>query len=469
MSQPINVKRRMKNYFLALSVLLSIFCLFNACNDPTSIGSELLGDEQLDLDYTDTLTILAKTVRDADSVLTFSTPSSQPPNFRLTGYLVGNFEDPIFGRSESSIYSRVSLLNRVIPNFARGEFEDQVSLDSMVLVLPWDTLGVYGDTTQDYTLEVYEIDEMLESDREYYSHESFFVKPDPIARVENFNPRPRTLLPSVQPQGESLSDTILANHLRIRLDQFYSSAFFNSDTLNFQNDTLFSEFFKGFHVRATTDNGGMLSFNLNSANAGIFVYYKLDTTQTIYQFPTNFDVTNTVKTANFVHDYSGTIVGDALNGTLKEDSILFVQGMAGVTATLEFPHVESLGRILVNKAELELPLINLSGDGDFDPISQLALEEILDDGTTRPINDLNIAASLGSGNSFITAFGGVVVNGDRYLINMSNQFQEMVDGGVSNKIKILVLNRAAKASRTIIGGPENSELPIKLNLSYTRL
>jgi hypothetical protein len=45
----------------------------------------------------------------------------------------------------------------------------------------------------------------------------------------------------------------------------------------------------------------------------------------------------------------------------------------------------------------------------------------------------------------------------------------MVDGGVSNKIKILVLNRAAKASRTIIGGPENSELPIKLNLSYTRL
>ncbi|MCR9288345.1 MAG: DUF4270 domain-containing protein [Bacteroidetes bacterium] len=460
----------MKNSILALIVLLAGFCLFNACNDPTSIGSDLLEGDQLDLDYTDTLTIISKTVRDADSVITFSTSSSTPASFRLSAYLAGNFDDPIFGRSESSIYSQVSLLSSIVPNFAKGEFLDEVSLDSIVLVLPWDSLGVYGDTLQEkYNLEVYEIDEIMPSDQDYYSDQSFAVKPNPIATVENLEPRPKTLVPAVQPQGESLSDTILANHLRIRLDESYSNAFFNADTLNFQNDTLFSEFFKGFHIKATSTNGGMLSFNLNSSNAGIFVYFHVDTTQSIYQFPTNFDITNTVKTVNFDHNYSGTDIETALTNGIKEDSIIFVQGMAGVTATLEFPYVESLGSILVNKAELELPIIQLEGDGEFDPISQLALEEILEDGTTRPINDLNIAASLGSGNTFITAFGGVVVNGDRYYINMSNQFQEMLNGGVSNKIKILVLNRSAKASRTVIGGASHSEFPLKLNLSYTRL
>ena len=95
----------MKNSILALIVLLAGFCLFNACNDPTSIGSDLLEGDQLDLDYTDTLTIISKTVRDADSVITFSTSSSTPASFRLSAYLAGNFDDPIFGRSESSIYS----------------------------------------------------------------------------------------------------------------------------------------------------------------------------------------------------------------------------------------------------------------------------------------------------------------------------------------------------------------------------
>lgn len=450
-------------------VLLSGFCLFNACNDPTSIGSDLLDGDQLNLDYTDTLTLISRNVREADSVLTFSTSSFDPASFRLTAHLVGNFNDPIFGRSESSIYSSLTLLGGVIPNFAKGEFLDDVSLDSMVLVLPWDTLGVYGDTLQDYTLEVYELDEVLDPEREYYSDETFAVKPNPIGKVENFRPEPRIPVAAVQPQGEAMSDTVRNNQLRIKLDGFWSSILFNSDTLNFQNDTLFSEFFKGFHIKASSENGGMLSFNLNSSLAGIYVYYKIDTTQTVYQFPTNFNLDKTVKTVNFVHDYSGTAVGRALSDPVNEDSIIFLQGMAGVTATIEVPYANSFQNILVNKAELELPIIHLDGDADFDPINQLALEEILDDGTTRPISDLSIAAALGSGSSFSAAFGGVVVNGDRYIINMSNHFQQMIDGSVTTKMRILVLNRVAKASRSVLGGASHSEFPVKINLSYTHL
>ena len=187
--------------------------------------------------------------------------------------------------------------------------------------------------------------------------------------------------------------------------------------------------------------------------------------RTAYQFSTALGV----KTVNFNHDYAGSQVEKALDPVITEDSIIFVQGMSGVTATLEFPFVNQFSNVLVNKAELVLPIIQLVGNEEFDPIIQLALEEILEDGTTRPINDLNIAASLGTGNSFIAAFGGVVVDGNRYSINMSNQFQEMIDGNVTNKIKILVLNRASKASRSVIGGTGHSEFPIKLNFSFTHL
>ncbi|RMG77885.1 MAG: DUF4270 domain-containing protein [Bacteroidetes bacterium] len=460
----------MKNSFFALGVLLAALCLLNACNDPTSIGSDLLSGDELDLAYTDTLTIRSKTVRDADSVLTYSTADFDPASFRLTAHLVGRFEDPIFGISESSVYAQVRLLNGIVPNFAQGEFLDEVHLDSIVLVLPWDTLGIYGDTlTEMYDLEVYELDESLSSDENYFSDQTFAVKPNVIAGVTGLRPRPRTPVTALQPTIDiGAQELIRERQLRLHLDPLYASAFFGADTLNFQNDTSFLKFFKGLYIKSASTNRGMLSFNLNSTSAGMYVYYKVDTLKQIYQFPFSFNP-QSVRTAHFSHDYQGTIVEQALNSTSETDSIIFVQGMAGVTATLEFPFADSFNDILVNKAELELPIIHLDGDLNFDPISQLALEEVLADGTTRPISDLTIAASLGSGTSFVAAFGGVVVDEERYVINMSNHFQKMVDGEATKTVRILVLNQAAKASRSILGGAGHPEFPVKLKLAYTHL
>ena len=191
----------MKNLIPALIVLMSGFCLFNACNDPTVIGSDLLGDDNLNLAYTDTITIISKTIKDVDSVLTYSTSGFDPASFRLSTQLIGNLEEPIFGAAESELYADLRLNFSVIPQFARGEFKDLVSLDSMILVLPWDTLGIYGDTLQDYTLEIFEIDENIDPEIEHYSDETFDDKML-IAKLENFQPQPRKEVSFILPQGE---------------------------------------------------------------------------------------------------------------------------------------------------------------------------------------------------------------------------------------------------------------------------
>ena len=64
----------MKKNYLAALTLLFFGLLFFACNDTSIIGSDLLEDDQLEFEFTDTLTIHAKTI--AVEYLTIACASS---------------------------------------------------------------------------------------------------------------------------------------------------------------------------------------------------------------------------------------------------------------------------------------------------------------------------------------------------------------------------------------------------------
>lgn len=460
----------MKQIIKALLVLMVGLWLVN-CNDPTTIGSGLLDGDQLDLDFTDTITLVGKIVEDGDSIVTY--PGSS--GLRLESFLVGVIDDEVYGRTESSIFTNPYLTNNEIPKFARGAFFPSAELDSIILVLPWDSLGTYADTLNElYSLEVFELEEPLDREETYYSFQTFaYNESMPIASIENFQARPTTRTTSLIPnENSTLYDTLESQgQLRIRFNSDFENRFFpqiEDDTINFQSDTSFLNFFNGLCIKSASSSStkGMLSFNLNLTNAGIAVYYSTIDGPALYQFPVAIE---SVTTAHYEHDYSGSVAGGFLeNDETEEDSILFVQGMGGVSAVFEIPHAESWDNIIVNKAELELSILQHPQDQlMFDPVAQLALEEILEDGTTRLINDFGIALTLG--NSFSLAFGGNVLNGEKYLVNMSSQFQDMIVGGVSKKIKISVLNKKNRATRTVFYGSKEPETPFKLNLSYTNI
>ncbi len=446
----------MKFTTLGLAGLILLHFAFPACNDPTIIGSELLDEDQFDLGYTDTVTLKAYTVQE-DSILTYSPTFSE----QLSNYMVGKIEDPVFGTCFASLVAQFRLLQGQDPSppFELGE------LDSIVLILPWNPDGVFGDTNQVYSFQVFELAEALDNQKTYYSNEAFPDKGILIGQTDLI-PRPLDSVSFIPPDVKPGDPIKIVPQLRIRLDDAFAQSFFQTDSMNFESDSAFLAFFHGLVLRAEVPNPGMVGFNLQNVFGGLTVYYHQDTNFYQYTFPID---DNSVKAVRFEHDYSNSEVAAFLNDPSLGDSLLFLQGMSGVNAVVEIPHVESLQDLIINKAELVAQIVDASGSPFIAPPDQLVVRELKDDGTIEDIDDFLISDRVTSGNqSFSLLFGGDLLENDTYRMNISGHLQKMIAGEVSNKLLITVFAKAEKGMHAVIGGPGHSLRPLKLELRFTR-
>lgn len=441
----------------ALFVLASLLLTLFACNDPTVIGSDLLAGDQLDVNFTDSVTIKAWTTRQ-DSVKTFD-PS--PLSSDYTFFPCGDLRDPIFGRSVARINAQLSL------NTSNPDFRDAV-IDSIVLLLPYESKQVYGKLNETFKLEVWELDESLSDSISYYSNRETKLKPTPIGYKE-FTPNVSDSVNVVVPKADTLIFEKLPPHLRIPLDGSFVQAFLGGDSINYTSNSLFRSFFKGFHLRAPESglgNSGMLSFNLRNSLVGFQVYYHKDSTYSQYKFPI---FSSSVVTAEFKHDYMGAFVQNYLDSpTPRNDSLLFLQGMSGLNFDLEIPYVTDLKNLIVNRAEIVLPIIYLmEDDPDFDPVDQIVVAEVVNDSILRTIDDIIYSINR-VGDNFPQLFGGKVFSDNTYRVNISAHFQDMITGRATNKIRFTVYLKPEKASRVVVAGPAHATLPAKLRLSFTK-
>ncbi len=448
----------MRNTIIALAMLFAALFSMNSCNDPTIIGSDLLSGDQINVAFTDTISLQARTVM-GDSVRTYS-PN---PSLQLTSYLCGALDDPVFGLSTAQVFAGLSLNNGNSPNPAFSD--DGVGLDSIVLILPWFANGFYGDTTEIYGLAVYRLEEQLDDTIEYFSNQSLIAF-EKIGETKII-PSPNTKTTIESPGSDSIVIDTLIPELRIRMDEGFSSEFFNAVALNFESSTAFLNFFKGINVRPTTTNGGMLSFSLRSPAAVMAVYYHRDSMYYQYNFPIS---AQSVKFTTFEQDYTGSTIENFIDDPEKGDSLVFLQGMAGVNVRVNFPYSGALSNIAVNKAELELTILQLAEEGgiNYDPVDRMIVSEVKEDGSKRLITDVTLAISRNR-NNFSTIFGGTVVDGNKYLLNLTSHYQELILGSVSNEIEISVFLKGDKASRVVLAGPKLSDSPLKLRLSFTTL
>ena len=441
----------------ALWVLSSALLALFSCNDPTVIGSDLLAGDQLDIEFTDTLTIRAWNTTQ-DSVKTYD-PS--PLSAEFTYFPFGDFVDPVFGKSTARINSQLSL------NTNDPDFENAV-IDSIVLLLPYQTDKVYGKVDETYHIEVWELSENLYDSLSYYSNHVTAVKPDMIGS-RAFTPRVLDSISVVVPAADTLIFEKLPPHLRVRLDDAFVQAFTGGDSINYTDNDLFRNFFKGFQLRPSDmgpGNQGMLSFNLRSSLAGFQVYFHKDTVFSRYQFPV---FSSSVVTAEYVHDYTGSVIANYLNGAVsRNDSLLFLQGMSGVNFDLEIPYVDRLSDLVVNRAEILLPVVFLAEDDPaFDPVDQIVVAEVVSDTTLRTIDDITFSINR-VGDNFGQLFGGKILSDNTYRVNISAHFQDMIRGTATKKMRFTVYLKPERASRVVVGGPSNTALPAKLNLSFTK-
>ncbi len=457
----------MKQIGFQLALLLALVVI-HSCSDPTLIGSELLEEDQANLVFTDQVPIRTKTVL-GSQVQTYS-PFTV---LQLSNQLVGNFEDPILGKSTASLYSQISIGSEQ-PDLEFALF------DSIVLSLAYDTTGgSYGDLSQPFGLEVLRVEEDMVNTENYNSDQTFSTNPMPLGSVE-FIPNLNEAVPIKDFTGTEPVDTTAPPHIRIRLDEALGESLL-ADTLLYVSDTAFQNLFKGIYIRPTQVTPGMLSFDLDQEISRISLYYQSRQQPKEYRF--DFTPAN-ARIVNFVHDYENSVVEPFLNKEM--DSLLFLQGMTGLNVEVKFPDLSNLENIVVNKAELELTLATSAEDHILYPPSDQIVISSNNNGELDVISDVRSAlfaqqpidTDIFGGIPLETSVNGLILT--KYKINMSSHFQDIIEGNVDNSIILVsgseqsslyfqITPKAERASRSIFYGPNHSQFPIKLNLTYTKL
>ncbi len=440
---------------LALHFILVLFAItfLSTCNDPTTLGSDLLSDDTTQLEFFDTLTIEA--VTEIGEPL----PTNFAGNNVIDGFVFGNMADPVFGNSKSSIFFQV------VPRISETFILENPILDSIILNLPYYNDGFYGKQPEEYTIDIFRMAENVDGALEYTSDTSFMVS-DTLASTTLF------------PTGDTVSYldysgivpvTVSLPALRIPLNpKTIGSELFNLDSATLTNNDAFLEAFNGVQLRPRNETQGMIAFDLLTPAAGIFIYYHEDSTFFQYQFALrNFSL----KFLSFEHDYTNTPVETTL--AENSDSILFSQGMSGVVTKLSFPTLRNLrdDNFIINKAELEISLASLDEDriDIFTPTEQLVLAFRNEDGNLQAISDVTFGLAAGRNR-----FGGAIEDNpepspDTYTMNISTHFQEMLDGIQDPELYILVSPKVSNASRIVLFGPNHPEYGIKLRVTGTNL
>lgn len=425
-----------------------------SCTNPTSLGLDLLEEDFLNLLYTDTLSIETATEA-GDSVIVHT-----PTVFAGT-YLLGKLNDPVFGVSEAGLYAQV------VPEFLRPAFPEDARVDSLVLVLPYDTTRFYGNLEQDLTLEVFRLSERINGDVSQYSNANFSFNPTLIGR---FRGKPSKDSISVQDYRGGAASTISFPHLRISLSSTLGQDLLSADTVVYTSDSLFIEYFKGLYIRpASTGGGSLVGLNLSASNAGLMVYYRTDTLVRQFQFQFNRFLANVTP---FRHNYAGATADPAIGSPPSlQNPYIFVQGMAGVNGKIRIPSVKKLQGIVINKAELILKVAQLPGDNFslYPPANFLSLYYRDKNGTVLPIPDALLIQSNLRDN-----FGGIYTPGTDgapglYRINLGTHFRDMVEGRVSDELLIGLSPKASSGARTVLYGSASLEHKAKLRVAYTPL
>ncbi len=432
--------------FLGLWTSGFVFCivcfsLFFSCRDSEITTPGVLPDsEKLGLLNTDTSSLIAYSLPD-DSIRTDETSLN----------LLGIYNDPVFGVAEASINFQLRLS---IENFSFGNPSD-LTIDSVVLSLAY--YSIYGDTSPQ-SFKVFELNEDLAKDKNYYSTNSFLTKTPELGSAINVVPR---IFDSVLVGGVNQGP-----QMRISLSNSIGSFLLNTVQTS-QTNSAFLNVFKGLQIKPQFSSapplgtGAILYLNLQSKYTRLTVFYK-DTAEKSYEFLINNDC---ARTTGFSFNRSGTSIfyNDSVNG----DNLLFIQSMSGVKTKIKIPFLGKFvenGRVAVNKAEI---IFNLEDNSElpYPPHFNLYLSSIDSSGLPGFLLDQFEGADHYGGDYNATS--------KQYVFNVTRHIQYLLTNYYEGKnlnfgMYLMAGGKSVNANRTILKGNKNTN-PLKFKISYTPL
>ncbi|WP_299706118.1 DUF4270 domain-containing protein [uncultured Pontibacter sp.] len=336
------------------------FAALTACEDPKDIGIDLQDENLIGTEFTDDLTIQTGTVLQGDSILSYRTSTA----------LVGQYADPVLGITRSVAFAEVGLNGT---NVSLGE---NITADSLVLTL--DYSFKYADTLQAMQLNVHRATSAFDERTSYFTNTPFTYDPTPIGTAA-FQPR----VEMVTKEGTSTKTTRLA---KIKLNSELANDFAaQSGQPAFANQANFLNYFRGIALAVPEDeNGSLVGFALNSASSSLVLYYKKgDGTQGTHSFLLGtggyFSQITTNRAGTGIEELQNK--GDFKAAT-ETGGDSYVQGGTQLLTKITFPDLlqlkEEQGNIIINRAELIIPVKAASTGNNLSVPPQLALYETND-------------------------------------------------------------------------------------------
>lgn len=434
-----------KRFANLLLIVLLLFA-FTRCEEPDLLGTNVQpGSDKYNTDYTDTVSIIAFSER-VDRLVTDE----------LIYNLLGSCNDPMFGTTTAGFYTQLRLSGNNV-NFGANPVVDSLVLRLMIK-------DVYGDTASTHRVRVYEVIQPMQSDSTYYSNSRMQLSGTVLADQNVVFRKKDSVLVGTQN---------MAPHIPIRLfNNVLGSKIINaSGSTDLKDNNSFVNFIKGLYVSVEPSQGtGSIAYlDLPATLSQLSLYYHNDSASGLkYNFLIN---ENCARFTEFNHGrYIGAnpllIKQVFQKDTLAGDSLLFLQAMAGTRVKMYFPYLKnltSMGKIIIHKAELILRVEDFTTT-PFAPPLKLSLARINEKG----INEFLPDDPYPHGSSY---FGGSYNSSaleyrfrlNQHIYNLINDVYE--DYGLA----LIISGSATTASRTILHGASRNKMPLRLNITYTKI
>jgi len=328
--------------------ILAIIIAFASCaEDFSNIGANIIGDENFDSEFTDSLTVVSYSRK----LLPTQTNS-------LPVYKLGVYNDPVYGKSTINFLSQLTL------DDADPRFNIAPRVDSVVLfmtyfsesmtdgndVVTYEVDSLYGNAPID--IKIYESNYFLrdfDPVSGFQELQNYYANQGPL--FENFLGELIYTIEDFVPSDEPfvLNDTVsLIPGLRVKLpNEFFKKKIVDQGgSIELLNNNNFRDYFRGlyFQVESDTDNGNLFFMNLE--NTSLTIYYSFQTENseisitagdTIERFKGEVAMSfNAISVNTYKNNLTQSIAQELFNpNTIDGEETLYVQGGDGVISVIE--------------------------------------------------------------------------------------------------------------------------------------
>lgn len=440
-----------KTFMYKVLFLLVLGIMMTSCNSDADAGEFVVGSDYLSVSnkviLIDTVTVDVSTIN-FDSLVT----SSQ------SRILVGNYDDPIFGKVKSDSYFQLSATTYSLYNESSDTDAPNYVFDSIKMVLKQDKY-FYGDTTKVQSLSIHRLTQKVKpnsDDDSFYNNSSLSYDAESLGSI-SFKPKPNS------------KDSVV-----VKLNnEFGNALFLKLKKLEISNSDEFIEYLKGFVIKSTSGNSSsVVGFNMSSALRLYYSKYQGDSETSLIK---NFSILDVSKQFNNITlDRAGTQIQDLPVSSSKLSSLLtgnkaFIQSGTGLACRVDFPNIKQLKYLSEKGAIVDAELIIKPINNTYSVAYPLvdSLRVFVGDKLNRikgTLNTIDGTAVYGLLNATSDEFNENI----GYKISIGAFLQaEMLKESDSRSSLILTLPSISKAvDRLVLGDQKNSTNKIQLKIYY---